>query len=171
MYNMKLLIIRHALAEDKELWAQTGASDDDRPLTVEGRAKMAKTASGLHSIISDIKLLATSPLLRARQTGEIVAAEYGLSIVSITETLVPSRPSADFVAWLAGRGSTGVVAVVGHEPHLGALATSLVSGVEESHIELKKGAACLVSFAGVPAAGGGRLRWLMQPSHLRRLAE
>jgi phosphohistidine phosphatase len=128
---------------------------------------MAKNAAGLHTIISDIKLLATSPLLRARQTGEIVAAEYGLSIVSMTEALVPSQPMKSFVEWLAGKPTKGVIAVVGHEPHLGVLVTWLVSGVEESRVELKKGAACLITFDATPAHGGGRLRWLLQPSQLR----
>jgi phosphohistidine phosphatase len=164
---MKLLIIRHAIAEDKDVWAQTGASDDDRPLTADGRAKMAKNAAGLHTIISDIKLLATSPFLRARQTGEIVAAEYGLSIVSTTEALVPSQPMKSFVEWLAGKPTKGVIAVVGHEPDLGGLVTWLVSGVEESRVELKKGAACLITFDETPAKGRGRLRWLLQPSQLR----
>jgi phosphohistidine phosphatase len=164
---MKLLIIRHAIAEDKDVWARTGASDDDRPLTAEGRAKMAKNAAGLHTIISDIKVLATSPLLRAHQTGEIVAAEYGLSIVSTTETLVPSQRLGNFVEWLASRSNNGVTAVVGHDPHLGALVTWLVSGTEEARIELKKGAACLITFDETPAAGGGLLRWLLQPSQLR----
>jgi phosphohistidine phosphatase len=167
MHNMKLLIIRHAIAEDKAVWAQTGASDDDRPLTAEGRVKMVKNAAGLHTIISDIKLLATSPLLRARQTGEIVGAEYGLSIVSITESLVPSQPLSSFIDWLAAKPSGGVIAVVGHEPHLSVLATWLVSGIEESRVELKKGAACLISFDDTPQSGGGRMRWLLQPSQLR----
>ena len=168
---MKLLVIRHAIAEDKSVWAGMGASDDDRPLTAEGRAKMARNAAGLHSIISDIKLLATSPLLRARQTGEIVAAEYGLSIVSMTDALVPTQPLASFVEWLASRPDSGVVAVVGHEPHLGVLVTWLMTGREESGLELKKGAACLLSFDAAPAAGAGRLRWLLQPSQLRSLCD
>ena len=167
---MKVLIIRHAPAEDRDVWAKTGASDDDRPLTPAGRDKMVKNAAGLHTVISDIRLLATSPLLRARQTGEIVAAEYGLSIVSMTEALVPSQPLEQFIEWLAARPSGGVIAVVGHEPHLGVLATWLVSGVEQPGIELKKGAACLISFDAAPAAGGGRVRWLLQPSQLRALA-
>ncbi|MEO7085481.1 MAG: phosphohistidine phosphatase SixA [Gemmatimonadaceae bacterium] len=167
---MKLLIIRHAIAEDKEVWAQTGAIDDDRPLTTEGREKMARGAAGLHTIISDIKLLATSPLLRARQTGEIVATEYGLSIVSTTETLLPSEPFRSFADWLTSRANKGVIAVVGHEPHLSGLATWLLTGAEESRLELKKGAACLISFDETPGPGAGRLRWSLAPAQLRGLA-
>jgi phosphohistidine phosphatase len=71
---MKLLIIRHAVAEERDAWANTGKSDDERPLTTEGRGKMARNARGLREGVPSVDLVATSPLVRARQTAEIVAS-------------------------------------------------------------------------------------------------
>lgn len=168
---MKLLIIRHAIAEDKEVWVKTGKSDDDRPLTADGRKKMARGAVGLRRVIGSIDLLAASPLIRAQQTAAVVAAEYGDLPVETTSVLVPQTDLGEFVEWLAERGEHGVVAVVGHEPHLGVLATWLLTGVEIPRIELKKGAACLIEFDDGLNAGEGRLLWSMTPGHLRELAD
>jgi phosphohistidine phosphatase len=167
---VKLLIIRHAIAEDKEEWAKTGKTDDLRPLTADGHRKMVRVARGLRRVIGSIDLLAASPLVRAQQTAAIVAAEYGKLPIETTAVLMPETDLGEFVDWAEERGEHEVVAVVGHEPHLGELATWLLTGADESHIELKKGAACLVEFEEGPKKCEGRLLWLLTPSHLRELA-
>jgi phosphohistidine phosphatase len=168
---MHLLIIRHAIAEDRDSFAGSGKADDLRPLTDEGRAKMELGAAGLRALLPDITLLASSPLARAQETAEIVGKEYGLEIGATTDSLRPRAALADFANWIAERGPQDVVAVVGHEPHLSALATWLICGTKHSRIELKKGGACLLSFAGVPKKGGGTLEWALHPSHLRAIAK
>jgi len=67
---MQLLLIRHAIAEDRFEFARTGQSDYYRPLTERGRARMARGATGLRTLVPDIDVLATSPLTRAVQTAE-----------------------------------------------------------------------------------------------------
>lgn len=168
---MKLLIIRHAAAEDKDEWARTGKSDDERPLTADGARDMAKAAKGLRAIISEVDHIATSPLVRARQTADIVASELGAKPIEVTDVLIPDTPLSDFTSWLAHRELDETVAVVGHEPHLGILATWLISSVEEPRIEFKKGAACLIEFDETPASGLGILRWAIPPGQLRRLGK
>jgi phosphohistidine phosphatase len=128
-------------------------------------------AAGLRALLPDITLLAASPLTRAQQTAEIVGKEYGLEIGATTDSLRPRAVFADFANWIAERGPQDVVAVVGHEPHLSTLATWLICGTKHSRIELKKGGACLLSFAGVPKKGGGTLEWALHPSHLRAIAK
>ena len=168
---MHLLIIRHAIAEDRDDFAKTGKPDDLRPLTADGRAKMIHCAQGLREITPEISVLASSPLTRARETAEIVADEYGIEIRSTTDALGPEAEFSEFIAWIGDRTEHPVVAVVGHEPHLSKLATWLISGVEESHVELKKGGACLISFKGAPKKGSGTLEWALHPSHLRTIAK
>ncbi|HEY2164830.1 MAG TPA: hypothetical protein VGH04_12600, partial [Gemmatimonadaceae bacterium] len=104
---------------------------------------------------------------------EIVGREYGLEIGATTDSLRPRAAFADFASWIAerGGGAQDVVAVVGHEPHLSALATWLICGTKQSRIELKKGGACLLSFAGLPKKGDGTLEWALHPSHLRAIAK
>ena len=48
---MYLLVIRHAAAMDKEEFARTGRSDDERPLTPAGKKEMARVARGLRALV------------------------------------------------------------------------------------------------------------------------
>src|SRR5258706_16007485 len=74
---MQLLVVRHARAEDREAFAATGQPDSERPLTAKGIRRMKKAARGLHTLVSSIDLLATSPLRRAVETARIMADLYG----------------------------------------------------------------------------------------------
>ena len=166
---MKLLVIRHGIAEDKVEFAKSGESDDARPLTDEGRKKMKQVAKGLRALVPDLGLLASSPLVRAKQTAEIVGKAYGREIDEFVEALRPTARFADGLEWLGRHASLDAVAIVGHEPHLSEFVTWLVFGGEQSRIELKKGGACLLTFEGKPARAGARLDWLATPALLRAI--
>jgi phosphohistidine phosphatase len=173
---MNLLVIRHAIAEDKDAFAATGRSDDQRPLTEEGRTKMRRAAEGLRTIVPRIATLASSPLVRARETAEIVAPALRVSRVEIVEALRPERSYDAMLEWLRQRAAPNedesrTIAIVGHEPHLSGLVTWLMTAKTESRIELKKGAACLLRFGNAPAAGEGELRWALTPAQLRALSD
>jgi len=168
---MELLIIRHGIAGDKAEFAKTGKSDDLRPLTAEGWEKMARGARGLRAVAPKIALLATSPLVRARETAEIVAAAYDISIGDTTDVLRPDAAFDDFAKWLAGHADRSVVAVTGHEPHLSGLITWLMCGGESSRVDLKKGAAVLLSLDAKQARGGAMLCWALAPKQLRMLGD
>jgi phosphohistidine phosphatase len=166
---MQLLVIRHAIAEDKDAFAATGRDDGERPLTADGVRKMRRGAKGLRQLVPAINTLASSPLTRAQETAEIVRKEYELERIVDAPELEPGVAIGDVVAALS-RFDGDVVAIVGHEPQLGRLVTYLVSGTDRSGVELKKGAACLVEFDGQARSTCGMLRWSVSPSTLRDLA-
>ena len=166
---MQLLVIRHAIAEDRDDFAKTGRDDGERPLTNDGARKMRQAARGLRELVPGIDTLVASPLVRARQTAEIVRKEYELDDVGNAPELEPETPLAKTTAALA-RAAGDVVAIVGHEPHLSRLVTYLTSGADASAIELKKGAACLIEFDGKVRRSGGVLVWSVAPRILRDLA-
>jgi phosphohistidine phosphatase len=168
---MQLVIIRHAIAEDPKVFAQTGRPDAQRPLTDDGVDKMKRGVKGLREVLPEITLIATSPFVRAVETAKIVAAAYKDVRTVIIHELVPDETGDAFVAWLRGLKSVPVVAVVGHEPHLSALASWLLSGQTRSAIELKKGGVISMEFEGEPAGGSGVLLWALAPRQLRALAE
>jgi phosphohistidine phosphatase len=166
---MHLLVIRHAIAEEREEFAKSGRSDRLRPLTDIGRKKMRRAARGLRTLVRVIDLLATSPLARAAQTGAILDTIYGdIETVEI-EQLAPEAEPEQFAAWLRGKRAD-TVAIVGHEPSLSRIVSWLLAGGDRSCIELRKGGACLLEIAGKPAAGAGTLLWALTPAQLRRLA-
>lgn len=67
-----LIFIRHAIAEELDIAVENGIKDEERSLTKKGSKKMAQAAMGLKSIAPEIDYIATSPLLRATQTAEII---------------------------------------------------------------------------------------------------
>ena len=167
---MQLVVIRHAIAMEREEFAPSGRDDSLRPLTEKGEAKMRKAAAGLRELVPSIDVLAASPFTRAQQTARIVAAEYGRMRVDTTSALEPESAMEELAEWLRmQRGET--IAVVGHEPHLGTLVTWLMTGIEESRVPLKKGAAVLLEFPAVPTSGTARLQWALTASQLGRLAD
>src|SRR3569623_3615526 len=110
----QLVVIRHAIAEERDAAQREGRADTERALTDEGRAKIVKAAAGLRRCHPALDLIATSPLRRALQTAEIVAAAYAPLTEAECEALVPQAHPEEMLDWL--RGQQGArVAVVGHE--------------------------------------------------------
>lgn len=165
---MKLLIVRHGQAGDRDEFAATGQPDELRPLTRDGVREMKAVARALRRAVPTIDRIATSPLVRARETADVIAKAYGISIID-TDALRPDAPNDEFERW-AKRGAAGdVTAIVGHEPHLSGLAAWLIGRSGDARLALKKGGACLMEFDALPERGGGTLRWLLAPGLIRRL--
>jgi phosphohistidine phosphatase len=166
---MDLLVVRHAIAEDRETFAQTGQDDGERPLTAEGRRKFERGVRGLRKLVEAIDLLATSSLVRATQTGEHLEEAYGISRTVRLRELAPEADPSSLLPWLRRHARQPVVAVVGHEPHLSGLVEVLLTGRRSGFVDLEKGAACLLGLGTRPAPGRATLRWLLTAAQLRRL--
>ena len=161
----ELYLIRHGLAEDRgDAWPD----DAKRPLTEDGMARMRKAARGLARLGVTIDIVLTSPLVRARQTAEIVAA--GLdprpSLVH-ADALAPEGGFAAVLAELVKHARKTRIALVGHEPNIGELAARLLGS--RHAIEFKKGAVCRIDVEALPPSGPGDLRWLLTPKVLRAI--
>lgn len=163
---MKLLLVRHADAGDRDEFAKSGEPDHLRPLSQKGREQMRSAVAGLKKLVPSADHIVTSPYTRAVQTAAIVRDAYGKIAQEESSTLEPEIAPADFEAWLKEHADHEVVIVVGHEPHLGLLATWLMTGSDVSHVEMKKGGACLLVFDKRAKKGSGTLRWLMGPKEL-----
>lgn len=168
---MKVILIRHAVAEEREDFAATGEPDEKRPLTDDGRKKMKRTARGLADLVGQLDLLATSPLTRAAQTAEIIEREFKHVGTTVIGALEPEQSFELFMEWLQRLDDVEVVAAVGHEPHLSGLAAYLLTGREHPLFSFKKGGACLVEFEHALEPGAARLRWLLTPAQLREIAD
>jgi phosphohistidine phosphatase len=159
----ELYLIRHAIAAERgDAWPD----DSKRPLTEDGIARMRKAARGLARLDVTIDVVLSSPLVRARQTADIVAAAQDTrpSVVNI-ESLAPGAPYASLVADLEKHARKSRIALVGHEPGIGELAARLIGS--RHAIEFKKGAICRIDLEEIPPAGPGDLRWFLTPRILR----
>src|SRR5437867_8548984 len=149
---MRLMVVRHAIAEDREVYARTHKDDAGRPLTSEGRRKMERVALGLKELVPALDLLAASPFKRAVDTAEIIAAAYGDVRVERVAELVPGAGIDRGLGWLAGQQAGGRLVIVGHEPDLGRVVCALLALTHCPFLALRKGASGLVGVPGAAAA-------------------
>ena len=111
-------------------------------------------------------MVLTSPLVRTRQTAQILARCAGWPPAAVCEALAPDTAPAELLALLA-RNSARRIAVVGHEPHLSELLATCLPGRTRPALGLRKMGVALVSFGGRVHPSGGRLEWLVAPRILR----
>jgi len=162
---MKLYLIRHAAAQDP-----SQAPETERGLSESGRSRMMRVALGLRKLHIQPELILTSPLKRAVETATIIA--QGLDDVRI-ETMKELSPGAELkslIGKLRPHSKLSALALVGHQPDLGQLASFLLAGSPNAcQVELKKGGVALLSgdLSEQPARFG--LDWLLSPKILRRL--
>ena len=166
---MQLLVVRHGIAVECDEWAREHSDDKERPLTAEGKKKMKECAKGLRGLVPRLGVLASSPLTRAVQTAELLARAYEKSEPVILDALSPGQHPPAVATWLRGQGTQQTVAIVGHEPGLGAIVSWFTAGSERSFLELGKGGACLLDLGDHIEAGEAMLLWVLRPSHLRAL--
>ena len=161
----EIYLIRHGLAEER---GNSWPDDAKRPLTDEGISRMRKSVRGLSRLGVTLDVVLTSPLVRARQTAEIVAAGVSPrpSLIS-AESLAPDGSFAAVVADLEKHVRKGHIGLVGHEPGIGELAARLIGS--RHAIEFKKGAVCRIDLATIPPSGPGDLRWLLTPKIMRAI--
>ena len=157
---MQLFLLRHGIAEDR----RAGGTDFDRALTAEGRDDLDRIARGLHRLKVAPAAILSSPLVRARQTAEIVAPVLGRQ-VDIVDRLAAGVSFEEMLRVIEERSSAGSLMLVGHEPDL-STAAALLMGAPENALVLKKAGLIRVDLHGPPAVGGGQLRWLLAPSQL-----
>ena len=166
---MDLLVVRHAVAEERAAFSKTGKDDAERPLTPAGRRKFKRGALGLRRLVPSIDALASSALARAVETARILEKTYRLDGTLRLRELEPDASPVSIVPWLRAQRRHRVVAVVGHEPHLSALVEYMLTQGDRGFVDLRKGGACLLALGRDPRPGRAQLRWLLTASQLRRL--
>jgi phosphohistidine phosphatase len=135
MRGVKLYVMRHGPAEDT---SPTGR-DADRALTPEGRERTRAVARALLAEGEAPLTIISSPLVRALQTAEIVAALTNIEervrdakdtggatgTVEVRREMAPSGDAIGLVRDLLQSGRKRAM-VVGHEPDLSMLVSRLV---------------------------------------------
>lgn len=163
---MELYLFRHGIAEDK----QTGIKDEERSLTKEGRQKTEKVAHRLVKLELEFDLIVTSPLIRARQTAEILLAA-GLSChLEESNHLAPNGHIDNWLDyWLKPKNfpENTQIALVGHEPCLSNWAEILLWGEAKDSLVLKKAGMIGVKLPEIGSpVGRSQLFWLTPPRYL-----
>lgn len=126
---MKLYLVRHAHA-----MPANGGGDAVRPLSERGRMEIARLSSLLRVTRAfQPDQVWHSPLVRAAETAAGLVEKLGLDALRVeTPGLQPDDAPGALAERLAEHPPTIAIALVGHEPQLGALATLLVRGRPDS---------------------------------------
>ncbi len=168
---MQILIVRHGQAVDDA----PGLGDSGRWLTGKGRKVTRRVARWMAKRKGRRPAaIWTSPLVRAVQTAEIMASAAELTDqVTVVPELSPGRDPADLLRLLSSHRGPEPLALVGHEPQLSLLITSLIgeaawAGLQESEDaearpKLKKSGAVAIRWDGRSSA---TLRFLLDPKEM-----
>jgi phosphohistidine phosphatase len=161
----ELYLVRHAIAAERgDEWPD----DDRRPLTARGVARFKEAIEGLKKLDPAIDEIFTSPLVRAKQTADLLAAGLpGKPNVKILEALAPGHTPTSVMAQLAKAARRRRIALVGHEPSLGELAAHLIGAGRA--LPFKKGGVCRIDVESLTSRRPGALTWFVPPRLLRGL--
>ena len=160
-----LYLVRHAIAAERgEEWPD----DAKRPLTDTGVARFKEVVKGLAWLDVEIDEIFTSPLVRAKQTANLLA--HGLAdkaSVKTLDSLSPGHTPRVVMSELNRCAKRRRIALVGHEPGLGELASHLLGSPRA--LVFKKGGVCQIAVQGLTSRRPGELVWFLPPKVLRRL--
>ncbi len=159
---MQLLFLRHGDALE-------GPDDASRALSPVGSEQAKIAAAVLHSLLLIPELILTSPLLRAVQTGRIVADLVGVKDITTTEYLTSGADQRQIFQQLNDFRRERLL-LIGHEPHLSTTISLLVTGNRASRIEMRKGSLAFCETETPVGPSAGVLRWLLPPEVSTRLS-
>jgi len=165
---LELVILRHGKAGIR---SPSMGEDFERGLTTSGRKDIEDVANSTNVLKLVFDKIATSPLIRARETAEIVAkALKKQNVLEVWDELKPEAGTADLYRRLSELKVDSSILIVGHEPCLSGVISDLISGGKNSRILLEKGGMAKViidSFAPKPS---GELAWLLTPRQIKRIS-
>ena len=160
---MILYICRHAWAEG--LHSSQAASDRERPLTSRGRRRYASVIEKLVERDFAPGLIATSPLVRCRQTAELIAQGVpGRPETMQLDALAPGAYLDELIRW-TGQQAYPQVAWVGHMPDVAGM-TAALSRDRSGSIFFAQGSIAALRFEESPQLGQGELMWLLSAEDL-----
>lgn len=165
-----LYVLRHGIAVDRG--DASYPLDSDRPLTSKGVKKMRRIATGMRRLNVEFDIILTSPYRRALETAFAVGREYGVGeAIQSTPALRAEVLPEEVVRMLQDDyASCKNLLLVGHEPQLSALISTLTSGSASARPILKKGGLCKLQVDKLVAGKCATILWLLTPKQLGNIA-
>lgn len=161
---MRCYFLRHGIAADSDSWS---GSDFDRPLTPQGRERMEREAKAIGDLDLSLDCIVTSPLVRAKQTAELVAARVGCTNVVEDRRLANGFNLRRLGEILSSHPDARSIMLVGHEPSMSA---TIGDAIGSANVELKKAALAGIDF-GDHSSPAGTLIFLIPPKVLVALGK
>lgn len=151
---MFLHLLRHAEAEAHR------PDDFSRSLTEKGSKQARRIGCFMKEQCIRPDVILTSPVVRARQTAEIVVKLLGNTALTEAPWAACGMTPDAALAELSGFAKLDSVMIVGHEPDLGFLITSLIGLGRSESIQIAKATLVGVNLPRLQF-GSGMLRYLL----------
>jgi phosphohistidine phosphatase len=163
---MNLYILRHGLAVERGTPGYE--KDRDRPLTAKGRRRLRQIAKAMRKLELSFDLVLSSPYPRSRQTADIVATTFkARKKLKLSGDLAPDGNPQALIEFLKSlQPAPENVLLVGHEPYLGRLISTLVAGNSGLPVTLKKGGLCQLAVETLNYGHCAALEWLLTPKQM-----
>jgi phosphohistidine phosphatase len=166
---MNLFLLRHAKAQPR---SPKWRPDSKRPLTPEGESSMFEVARGIKALDVSFDVILTSPYVRALRTAEILAEVYESEKLFETARLAPEAGAKEILDEVNENFSAaGEIVLVGHEPFMSRLISTLLTGEDGMAIEFKKAGFCKLTIEKLVFGKCACLNWLLTPRQLARLGK
>ena len=157
---MKLIITRHGQAEKE-------GDDSTRNLTDRGRSDMALMSSLIRASDWNVRAVLSSPVLRARQTAEIIARELKLDAPREEERLAPGRARDGMKELLDLPSNSDALVWVFHAPDVAQVASAL-TGLPESGFYFPSGTMLALNLPLPQPESRSMLICTVQPEYLSK---
>lgn len=163
---MELFLLRHARAEDAHLHSH----DHQRPLSDIGRREQSHIAQVLAPLLRPLDHVLSSPLVRARQTADIMAAALQCSHIVIETPILGEHCTVGGVIELLEQYPPQArLLCVGHEPFMSLLSSVFLDVAGHSIVDFQRSAIMGLHFPGHPTPGAGTLRLFLRPATMLAL--
>lgn len=169
MFGMKLILVRHAKAKERD--AKRFPDDSQRPLSANGRREFVKFARRISRWLEAPSLVLASGWMRAWDTADILHSQSKWPVAKRCEALETEGGFAavEVLLQLLGKNlNQKCVALVGHEPVLGELISRLM-GASERAIDFAKGAVAVIEITNEQPLRGELQAFVSPSTVLNRL--
>lgn len=152
---MQVFVLRHGQAEMQQ------STDEVRNLTAKGRLEVAANIKASLSEFGHLQEIWVSPLVRARQTAQIVcdllANQKVFPVVKTSDQITPDGDPSVLFEVLQASHLTSVL-LVSHQPFVGSFIANFCGGPAGAY-PMDPGSLALIE-CDVAARSCGELRWL-----------
>ena len=136
-----------------------------------GRGWVDSHARAMSAMKLNFDVLLASPLLRARETAEIVATAFKAGKkLKLSDSLAPDREPAELTRLLQKlKPAPESILLVGHEPFLSQLVSMLITGGSDLAMDFPKAGLCKLELEKWRPGKCARLAWLVTPQQMKRM--
>lgn len=165
---MKIVLVRHAKAQDRIKALLKRITDEDRPLTTKGISKFTELVSKNKKTFLDADLFVTSEYVRSKETLDIILKVTGRGTAEkmILKSITPDDPPEVLLNWIKLRKEKKIV-VVSHEPFITNFLKIAFKG-KWAEQKIRKG--CIICIEFVPLKEIYKLVKIIQPKPEKKIS-